>query len=575
MKKFLLGFVAGILFCGLSVLVLGFAALSVGMGTLGKGSAPPSLSADTTLMLHLEGEFPEQAPLDVPPLPLFESRQPMTMLDTWKLLRKAAADSRIKSLVLEPRGLQAGWAKLEELRAGVQAFKKSGKPVYAYLRTAGTREYYLATAGDKIFMAPEDLLDVKGLRAELMYFKGTLDKLGVAMEFESVGKYKDAPDQFTRESARPETLEVVNQIVDQYYANLVSVIAEGRKLPPGAVRAVIDQGPFTGKNALDAGLVDGLIFEDQITPDFRTMKRISGREYNRATLAGFEGGARIAIVTGDGEITRGGTDEVFSDTGITASSFVRTLKQVGDDAGIQGVILRVDSPGGDAIASDDILHELKTLSSRKPLVISMSDTAASGGYFISMTGDPVLAYANTLTGSIGVYYGRINLKGLYDKIGLKKEILSRGRYSRIDSEYGPLSEEERGKLRREIQAFYKGFVERVASSRKRPYEQVEPLAQGRVWLGAQARQNGLIDEIGGLDRAVELVKQRARIGAGEKVTLVTFPPRRTLLELLLKREDESAALESRVRAILPRRVPVRALMDGGVLRLMPYVIDVK
>jgi protease-4 len=205
----------------------------------------------------------------------------------------------------------------------------------------------------------------------------------------------------------------------------------------------------------------------------------------------------------------------------------------------------------------------------------MSDTAASGGYFISMTGDPVLAYANTLTGSIGVYYGRINLKGLYDKIGLKKEILSRGRYSRIDSEYGPLSEEERGKLRREIQAFYKGFVERVASSRKRPYEQVEPLAQGRVWLGAQARQNGLIDEIGGLDRAVELVKQRARIGAGEKVTLVTFPPRRTLLELLLKREDESAALESRVRAILPRRVPVRALMDGGVLRLMPYVIDVK
>src|SRR5260221_3620566 len=167
---------------------------------------------------------------------------------------------------------------------------------------------------------------------------------------------------------------------------------------------------------------------------------------------------------------------------------LKVLKQVEEDAGIQGVILRIDSPGGDGIASDDILHELKVLSSKKPVVISMSDLAASGGYFIAMTGDPVVAYANTLTGSIGAFYGRVNLKGLYDKIGLKKEILSRGKFARIDSEYGPLSPEVRDKLQREIEAFYKGFVDRVADSRKRKYDEAEPLAQGERGLGAPPKK---------------------------------------------------------------------------------------
>jgi protease IV len=570
MKKFLLGFGLGIVFSALVVVILAFAAMRLGNPT-------PTVSADTTLVLHLEGAFPEQAPVEVP-IPLLDDQQPMTMLETWKLLRKAAADNRIKTLIIEPRDLTAGWAKLEELRTQILAFKKSGKPVYAYLKTPASHDYYLATAADKIYMAPEELLDVKGLRAEIMFFKGTLDKLGVNMEFEHVGKYKDAPDQFTRDSARPETLEVMNQIVDQFYGNLVNVIAEGRKLPPGAVKAVLDQGPFDGKAALDAGLVDKLIYEDEITPDFRTAKKTTEKTYSKVPLSGFEGRTRIALVTGDGEITRGGTNSDASDTGITAAAMVRVLKQVEEDNNIKGVIFRVDSPGGDGIASDDILHELKVLSGKKPVVISMSDTAASGGYFIAMTGDPVLAYSNTLTGSIGVFYGRVNLKGLYEKIGLKKEIISRGKFSRIDSEYGPLTDEERGKLQREIQVFYRGFVERVAAARKRPYDVIEPLAQGRVWLGAQAKQNGLIDEIGGLDRAVDLVKEKAKIAASDKVTLVAYPPRRSLFEVLLNRGSESVDIDTqfarKIQSVLGP-LPLKALSEGGVLRLMPYSIQVK
>jgi protease-4 len=253
---------------------------------------------------------------------------------------------------------------------------------------------------------------------------------------------------------------------------------------------------------------------------------------------------------------------------------VKLLRQVADDSSIKGVIVRVDSPGGDGIASDDILHEMKVLSKKKPLLISMSNLAASGGYFIAMTGDPVLAYSNTLTGSIGVFFGKVDLRGLYDKIGLKKELLTRGRFAAIDSEYKPLTPDEREKVQREIQVFYHGFVERVAEARKRPYDQVEPLAQGRVWLGSQAKTNGLVDEIGGLDRAVEMIKQRTNTPASEQVSLITFPARRSLLELLLNRSNDTSELESAIQSVAGR-LPWKSLAHGGIQQLMPYSLVVK
>ncbi|MGA3205499.1 MAG: signal peptide peptidase SppA [Bryobacteraceae bacterium] len=572
MRKFALGVVVGLLFAGLVVLIVVAAAMRF-------GERPPVVADGSTLVLHLEGELPEQPQVALP-IPFLEDQQPMTVVETWQLLRKAAVDSRIKALVLEPRGMEVGWAKLEELRGSIVAFKKTGKPVYAYLRGAGTKEYYLATAADRVFMAPEDELDVKGLRAELMFVKGTLDKLGVGLEFEHVGKYKDAPDMFTRTTPTPETLEVENQILDQYYGDMIAVIAEGRKKPPEAIKALIDDGPFVGKSALDPGLVDGLLFEDEMFAQLKdaakleSVKKIGEKDYAKVEVSGVDGKTRIAFIVGQGEITRGGTNDSVGNDGITASGLVKLMREVKDDASIKGVILRIDSPGGDGIASDDILHEAKLLSAKKPVVISMSDLAASGGYFIAMTGDPVVAYPNTLTGSIGVFFGKVNLKGLFDKAGLSTYVLKRGRFADIDSTTAPLDEEQRAKLRREIETFYKGFVERVAAGRKKPYDVVEPLAQGRVWLGAQARQNGLVDELGGLDRAIEMVRDRAKISSSEKIVLVTYPPKRTVWDVLFNRSDDSAQLESHLRPFIGR-LPLRALMHGGVLRLMPFTIDVK
>src|SRR5579859_4713638 len=588
-KKFLLGFVVGIVFVGLAVVILGFAVARFG------SRRPVSIANNSTRVLQLEGDVPERAPVEFP-IPFLNEVQPLTVAETWQLLRNAAADSRIKALVLEPRGLSVGWAKLEEIRDDILAFKKSGKPVYAYLRGAGTHEYYLASAADRVFMSPEDDLDVKGLRAELMFVKSTLDKLGVSLEFQHVGKYKDAPDMFTKTSSSPETREVINLLLDQLYGDFVNTIAQGRKKEPAEVRALIDNGPFVGKEALNGGLVDALVYEDEMYGQLQdrlklgNLNKIAEHDYVRAPAAGLglEGPTRIALLVGEGDITRGATNDRGADTGITAGGMVRLLRQVRDDSSIKGVILRIDSPGGDGIASDDILHEAKLLSQKKPTVISMSDLAASGGYFIAMTGDPVIAYPNTETGSIGVFFGKLNLRALYDKIGLNKEIFARGRFADIDTDYRPLNDAQRAKLQTELEGFYSGFVQRVADGRKRKYDQIEPLAQGRVWTGAQAKVNGLVDELGGLDRAIEIVKQRAKIGASEKITLVAYPPRRNVLELLLNRETDltsigsrilDSRMEAKVRSLFGD-LPIHALMhgalsQGGILPLMPYTITVR
>jgi protease IV len=575
MKKFLLGFLGGLVFAGLvaALLVFGF------LAAFAVGDNKAIVTDNSVLVLNLEGSVPERAAVDVP-IPFLGQQAGPTVLDSWLLLRKAATDPRIKALVVAPRGLSVGWAKLEELRAQILEFKKSGKPVYASLRAARTPEYYLATAADQIFMPPDDWLDVKGLHAELTFLKNTLDKVGVSMEFEGVGLYKDAPDTYTKTSPSPQTLEVTNLILDQYYADIIRVIAEGRKQTPEKARAALDEGPFVGQGAVTSGMIDGLLFEDQVYDRLNgqvkagTLKKVRASDYAKVPITGFEGPTRIAVIAGDGEILGAGAAESFDQAGMTGPGMAKTLKQVADDDSIKGVILRVDSPGGDAIASAEILHAAENLSKKKPLLVSMSDYAASGGYMMSMTGDRVLAYNNTLTGSIGVFFGKLTLKGFYDKIGLNKYLLKRGRWSTIDSDYTPLSAEERARLQTELKAYYKGFVQRVADGRKKDYNVVEPLAQGRVWLGAQALKNGLVDEIGGLDRAVALIKEKAKIPASDKITLVPYPEKRTLMQVLFDREKPSSEIETTIDKVMGG-LPWRTLSKGGVLQTLPYSVKVQ
>jgi protease IV len=574
MRNFLIGLVVGVLLCGLTALVLIFAAVRFA-GSF--ANRPVSVADGSTLVLDLEGDIPERLPAEIP-IPALQNQRIMSVAEVWDAFRRAETDPRIRGILFEPRGLDIGWGKMEEIHDEIVKFKKSGKPIVTFLRSPSAREYYLAAATDKIFLAPEDSLDLKGLAAESLFFKQTLDKLGVKAEVIHAGKYKDAGDIFTQTSMSPETREQLNAILDQYYGNLIATIAEGRKKQPDAVRALIDDGPFLARDALSGGLIDALGYEDQAVAEMQNrlkqseLKRISGRAYVKGPAATV-GARRIALVVGQGTITSGTGNDTADDENFTGTGFIKLLKQVENDSSIQGVILRIDSPGGDAVASDDMLHEVKNLSKKKPLVISMSDTAASGGYYIAVTGDPIIAYPNTLTGSIGVVFARFTTRGLFDKVGVDEQLLTRGRYADIESSYTPLSDTARQKLTGQIDSFYRAFVSRVAEGRKRPFDQIEPLAQGRVWVGAQAKDHGLVDQLGGLDRAIEVLKQQARMSASERVTLVPYPGRRSVFDLLLNRADPSAVVQMRLEKILGT-LPFRALSERGFLKVMPYSINV-
>jgi protease-4 len=568
MARFFLGLLVGILLVFFGFILL-FAAL------VRFRSRPPEVAENSVIVLRLAGDVPEKPPVELPAF-LGGRRDGTTIPSVWMNLKKAAVDGRIKALVVQPEGLASGWAKLEELRSDIEQFRKSGKPVFAYLRSPGTRDYYVALAADRIYLGPEEPLMLKGMRAQLMYFKGSLDKLGVQVEVEHAGKYKDFGDMFTRTNMSPETQEVINSVVDGIWGNVVTHIAEGRKKSPQEVRALVDQGPFTASQALKAGLVDELRFEDQMWGELKTRLKSSRDpvklafdKYRRAQEgSGTSAKTRVALVVGEGDIVRGAPDDSGTDeSSLTSYGFDKLLKEVEGDSTIKAVIVRIDSPGGEVSASDEMWRQMNLLSKKKPMVISMSDMAASGGYYVAMTGDPIVAYPQTETGSIGVVFGKPVLRGLLNKIGITEDSVQRGRNADIDSEYTPLTPEQREKLRVGIDESYHNFVMKVAEARNRTYGQIEPVAQGRVWLGSQAKEHALVDTLGGLDTAVETVKKKANIPASEQVTVVVYPPRRSLLDVLMRRSQEDV-VTAKLTPIFGR-VPFHAWMKGGFLRIEP------
>ncbi len=574
MSKFLLGLIVGAIVAVLGLVLIVFA---VGRAF---SSKQPVIASNGVLVMALEGTLPESLPVEFS-IPFIQSQNQPTVRDVWASLRHAATDHRIKALVIQPRGLQAGWGKLQELRRDILDFKKSGKPVYALLQGAGSREYYISSVADRVFISPDDTLDVKGFRVEETFYKNTLDKIGVGVQVDHIGRYKDAGDAYSRTGMTPESREVLGQILDQIFNDFCAAVGQGRHKSADDIRALIDMGPFTADQARAVGLVDQLGYEDQV---FTALKsKTGGSDLNKVMLRTYfpavpAKGDKIAMLVGEGDIVRGSSSEdSYSNQAVLSSgAFNKIVRQVRNDSSIKGVILRVDSPGGDAVASDEILHELRLLSAAKPLVISMSDVAASGGYFISMTGDPVYSYPNTITGSIGVLYVRPNFKGLYDKLGVQQEGIGRGKFSDLDSLYTPLSDAAHQKLHDQISRTYQSFVTKVAGARRRTYDQIDPLAQGRVWMGNQAKENGLVDELGGLNEAVASIRKKAKLPASGDTNLVMFPPRRSLLEYLTNSSTDQVATDYAMRAIRTEvtNLPGPAALRGGMLRILPFSVSI-
>ena len=557
---------------------------------LSLGGGGPRIASRSTLVLEPSGDLPEVLPDVFLP---FGDAEALTVRGYVEMLRKAKSDRRVARVLLKPGSLEAPfWGKLQELREAIVDFRSGGKPVHVYLEYGGNREYYLASAADKVFLMPTSTLDLTGVATYEVFLRGTFDWIGTYPDFLHVGQYKTAVNQYMEKTFTPPHKEMSESLNRDQYDQLVAAIADGRQKSEAEVRAIIDRGPFLADEALKLGLVDDLAYEDElddVDEAFKGSREIEVKDYAGVSwsAAGITRRSRIALINAVGVIVSGESGFSAMDGPVLGSdSIVKHIREA-RDSGAKAIVLRIDSPGGSSVASDVIWRELTITKDKLPVVASMSDLAASGGYYIALGSDAIVAQPGTLTGSIGVYTGKFVTGGSYEKLGMNIESTSQGRNAEIASPDRRFTEEERAKILESMQATYDEFVERAADARHMPPEKVDQLAQGRVWTGKQAKSVGLVDQLGGLYTALALAKERAHIPADEEVELVVYPRHRSFYEVLsdsfqsplggaAARQGSADALMSLLgtrdrRLLAALLAPSRLFRQGELLKHMPFV----
>ena len=563
----------------MAAVVLTFVAVSRG----------PSVPSSATLVLRPGGDLPEVEPDDV--VGQVFGRDVSTVRGFVEALRRASRDDRVRAVLLMPSTLNVPyWGKVQEMRDAIVAFRKSGKHVTAFLEFGGDREYYLASAADRVFLMPTSSLDLTGVASYEMFFRGTLDKIGAYPDFVHIGDYKTAPNQLTQKGFTPAHREMAQSLNRDMYDQLVAGIADARKKSENEVRDLLDKGPFVAKEALDAGLVDDLAYEDELDDrvpelgDGKATRRMEGGDYQRTRpqSVGLRTRSRIAVLYVVGTIVSGrsGFDGVNGSV-VGSETIIDQIRKIRDDASIKAIVLRIDSPGGSSVASDVIWRELKITrdeNPKRPIVTSMSDLAASGGYYIAMPTEAIVAQPGTLTGSIGIFGGKMVIGGTLDKVGVTTEAVVSGANAGIYSPFAPFTPAQREKVASFMDDFYRNFLTKVAESRKSTPAAIHAVAQGRVWTGRQALGHGLVDALGGLDAAVALAKEKAKIPANEDVQLVVYPERRGLLDALSEQFGGAGtaglwsmlAGTSERRAMAALSAPTRLFRRGEPLAMMPF-----
>ncbi len=534
--------------------------------------------------LRLEGKLAEGVASPTPFWWRWEKRT--YLLSVLELFDRAGADPRVSAVLIEPSGLRAGWATLQTLRRAILRLKERGKKVVVYLEEGDNGLAYLASAADRVVMAPAGMLQLTGLRAEVLFLAGALERARVEPEFGRLGEVKAAVVPFTRTSLSPPARESLDAILDDLYEQLVTGLAEGRGLAPDRVQALIDGGPHRASEAKEAGLVDENLYEDELPNYLATLLGRPGVEpavveaptFLRYATALPPPGAqvpfpKVALIVAEGVIRTGRARPSQLARGVFSASFAEAVRHAADNDGLSAIILRVDSPGGSGLASDLLWREVRRAREKKPVIVSMGDVAASGGYYLSMPSDWILAEPATLTGSIGVIAGKFSLKGLYERIGLTKETLDRGARAGAHSDYRPFTPEEREKLETEVRAYYDDFVEKAAEGRGLGLEETEAAARGRVWTGQQALSRRLVDELGGIVEAIAVAKKRAGIPAAQPVSIEVLP--RSLPSLLAGLSwNPLRALPVALRDVVDLAETLGGFREGELLALLPFKIDI-
>jgi protease-4 len=466
------------------------------------------------------------------------------------------------------------------------------------------KEYYIASAAEKVFLPPAGDIYINGFAAEVTFYRGSLDKLGIEPEVIAIGKYKNAPDQFTRKEMSEAHSEVMNAIIDEYYNRFINGIAESRKKSPEDVKAMIDNAPYHAPEAKQLGLIDEAAYRDQVYDELKKrlgykegdkIRTVSGSSYKEISSdsLGLNNGERVAVVYASGAINVGRSSRsTFGGESLGSDTLVKAINDAAEDSSIKAIVLRVDSPGGSALASDLMWHAIENAKAKKPVVVSMADVAASGGYYIACNANKIVAEPSTLTGSIGVFMGKPSLKGFNDWLGISTQYVQRGKNSGIFRTGDKWTEEEKKKMEEQTNKIYwDDFVPKVAKGRGKTNEDVNTLAQGRVWTGAQAKERGLVDEIGGLEKSIEIAKQLANLPADKDVRRVVFPEPRTFFEEYFGGSGEDStfaqskdrqAQEALVKSLpedMRRALRYAELFDnmrnGEAMLMLPYEFEIK
>jgi protease-4 len=569
----------------------------------------------TLAHIKLSGEFDEAPPASDPLFGVLEENF-KAKLDR---IKKARKDSSISALYLELDGASLGWAKLDELSRVLADFRKSGKKVFAYLETGDPKDYLIALSCDEIAMPESGTLELIGMRIEVSFYKELFDKIGVYADFLKMGDFKGAIEPFTQTKLSEANRKQLTSVLDDYFEHeYVGRILKGRvgkKWTPEEVKKLIDQGPFTARTAHKLGLIDRLAyregFPDTLKDVLKTEQVKVTKNYGKAKAEELDlsnpfailkllsppkekssKNPKIAVIYATGAITTGkSAHSMFGGEGSCGSTtMIEAIRQAEEDKTVKAIVLRVDSPGGSALASDLIWNEL--VKCKKPVLASMSDVAASGGYYISMGAKKIYADPGTLTGSIGVFGGKLTLDGTFEKIGITTETISRGANANIFSSK-PFSKSEREAMTAVLRDIYDQFLDKAVQGRKRAGKsmsraELESLAGGRIWTGRQALANGLIDSLGSLDVAILEAQKLGGLPEDKEAELLLLPKSRSLLDALLDRMGDSDARQGELSQLQPllrelpelqRKIrPVRNLLrlrGEPAWLMMPYQVEVR
>ncbi|QDT93055.1 signal peptide peptidase SppA [Gimesia algae] len=528
-------------------------------------------------------------------------------------LEKAAEDKSLTGVVLHFKGTELGWAKLNELRQAIKKVRKNDKKVFAWIESGMTKDYLIASACDQIVMPESASLILLGLRAEVSFYKNLFDILDIKPDILRVGKYKSAAEPYTRTEMSEAFREEMEALLDNYFGQITDMISESRGLSAEKVEAAINGGPYMAAEAKKLGLIDHIAYEDQL-PRLLTgdkskneVKLIKKYAKKRADtdfsgiagliklmdlLAGIDSsqrigsGPRIAVIYATGAIMSGSSAQggLMGGNVLGSDTFIKAVKKAADDDQVKAIVLRVDSPGGSALASDLMWRALEEAG--KPVVVSMGDVAASGGYYISMGAERIFAEPGTLTGSIGVVGGKLAIEGLYKKIGITTSVISRGSNSGTFSPLSGFTESERVAVTGMLNAIYKQFTEKAATGRKMDYDKLEALARGRVYTGEMALKLGLVDQLGTLDEAIEHARKLGKIKDGEKFEKLILPRPTSPFEQLFGSADGETQQRQQISRMLDSIAPglaeqlkkmdlINLLAREKSLTIMPFEIRVQ